>query len=85
MATFKKRLLQFFNFVGVVLLRGFDGKMIESRSFHEATKVTFDNLADDVIKCYVATKEPLDKAGTTPTITSTKFLNFLPQFCLYVV
>ena len=56
-------MLQFYNFVGVVLLRGFDGKMIESRSFHEATKVTFDNLADDVIKCYVATKEPLDKAG----------------------
>ena len=61
---------------GVVLLRGLNGQLIESRSFHEATKVTFDNLADDVIKGYVATREPLDKAGTILKI----YLNFSQNF-----
>ena len=48
---------------GVVLLRGLNGKPIDERVFHEATRVTFDNLSNDVIKGYVASGEPLDKAG----------------------
>ncbi|XP_028402666.1 probable bifunctional dTTP/UTP pyrophosphatase/methyltransferase protein [Dendronephthya gigantea] len=33
------------------------------RQFDEVTKVTFGSLTDEMIKTYVATKEPLDKAG----------------------
>ena len=52
---------------GVVILSNHtkDGpsqKMIEY-SFHAVTKVEFDDLADDVIKAYVETGEPMDKAG----------------------
>jgi septum formation protein len=31
--------------------------------FYEATQVTFDAISDDVIRAYVATGEPSDKAG----------------------
>lgn len=48
---------------GVVILRGLGGELKEERVFHEATKVTFDNLSDEIIRAYVATGEPLDKAG----------------------
>jgi len=52
---------------GVVILSnhtkdGQSQKMIE-HSFHAVTKVEFDDLADDVIKAYVETGEPMDKAG----------------------
>ena len=32
-------------------------------SFHAVTKVEFDDLSEDVIKAYVDTGEPMDKAG----------------------
>ena len=32
-------------------------------SFHESTDVTFRELDDETIRAYVATKDPLDKAG----------------------
>jgi len=48
---------------GVVLLRGIEGRHLGTTIFHEATRVTFDDLSDDVIKGYVAMGEPLDKAG----------------------
>jgi len=52
---------------GVVILSNYtkDGpsqNMIE-HSFHSVTKVEFDDLAEDVIKAYVETGEPMDKAG----------------------
>lgn len=33
-------------------------------SFHESSTVTFAALEDDVIRAYVETGEPLDKAGS---------------------
>ena len=33
------------------------------RQFDEVTNVTFGSLTDQIIKTYVATKEPLDKSG----------------------
>lgn len=35
----------------------------ESAVFHDIAKVTFDQLSDDEINAYIATGEPMDKAG----------------------
>jgi septum formation protein len=45
---------------GFALLRVPDGKM---RVSHETTRVWFSNMTDAEIDSYVATEEPLDKAG----------------------
>lgn len=45
-------------FTGVTLLRG-----EERLSFHEKTEVTVDELTEEEIAKYVASGEPLDKAG----------------------
>ena len=52
---------------GVVILTNYskDG-LSENKfenSFHSVTKVEFDDLTEDVIKAYVETGEPMDKAG----------------------
>ena len=36
---------------------------VERKKFHAVTRVNFDELSDDVIKGYVGTGEPMDKAG----------------------
>ena len=36
----------------------------KEHTFHEASQVTFGELTDEVINAYVATGEPLDKAGS---------------------
>ncbi len=33
-------------------------------TFHEASRVTFNTLTDEEIKSYIATNEPMDKAGS---------------------
>ena len=50
-------------FIGVVLLRGNNGQLLSETVFHEATKVSFDDLSDEIIKSYVDSGEPMDKAG----------------------
>jgi len=46
---------------GVVLLVA--GRRESDKSFHEVTKVNFDELSEDVVQAYVASGEPGDKAG----------------------
>lgn len=49
---------------GVTLLRpATGGEKYSIHQFDEITKVTFGTLTDEIIKMYVDTKEPLDKAG----------------------
>lgn len=45
-------------FTGVAIIRG-----EKISNFCEATEVVFNKLTDDEIRNYVATKEPMDKAG----------------------
>lgn len=45
-------------FTGVTLLRG-----EKALSFYAETKVTFYDLSEDTIEQYIATGEPMDKAG----------------------
>ncbi len=48
-------------FTGVSIRDTSTGKV---KTFHEETKVTFFDVSDEEIKNYVATKDPLDKAGS---------------------
>ncbi|XP_046854012.1 dTTP/UTP pyrophosphatase-like [Xenia sp. Carnegie-2017] len=52
---------------GVTLLKPINNKINEEpceiRQFEEVTKVTFGKLTDQIIRTYVATKEPMDKSG----------------------
>lgn len=50
-------------YTGVTLLWRRGGKW-ESHSFAECTEVTFYPVSDEEIRAYVATKDPLDKAGS---------------------
>ncbi|XP_071951501.1 probable bifunctional dTTP/UTP pyrophosphatase/methyltransferase protein [Antedon mediterranea] len=50
-------------YTGVVLNKAFQDGTHQQVIFHEATDVKFGNLPADVIKSYVNTGEPMDKAG----------------------
>ncbi len=50
-------------YTGVTLLYWRSGEVVQVNSFHEATKVHFYPMADEEIASYVATRDPLDKAG----------------------
>eukprot|EP01135_Chromosphaera_perkinsii_P002301 Nk52_evm87s221 gene=Nk52_evmTU87s221 len=47
----------------VILFRHTVKEEYQEYKFFERTEVCFDSLSDDVIRGYVATKEPMDKAG----------------------
>lgn len=49
-------------YTGVTLLKVAGG--ITRKTFHECTKVNFYEMSEDEIHKYVATKDPLDKAGS---------------------
>ncbi|MCR5719792.1 MAG: Maf family protein [Lachnospiraceae bacterium] len=49
-------------YTGVTLICK-EGKEVITRTFHEATKVFFYEMSDEEILDYIATKEPMDKAG----------------------
>lgn len=48
-------------FTGVTVIDTDDGK---TETFYEETKVTFYDVSDEEILAYIATKDPLDKAGS---------------------
>lgn len=54
-------------YTGVVLVtpnnQGGPDSEFNIRSFHEATDVTMTRMTSDIIKYYISTKEPMDKAG----------------------
>lgn len=50
-------------YTGVSLLRLWDGRK-EQISFAEATYVSIANMSPEEIRRYIATKEPMDKAGS---------------------
>ncbi len=41
-----------------------DGQKRETHTFYESTKVFVDELTEENIQTYIATKEPMDKAGS---------------------
>lgn len=49
---------------GVTILRTFDGKIVYRKTFSECTEVVFYDLSEKEIDEYVATGEPMDKAGS---------------------
>lgn len=50
-------------YTGVTMLRRRNAKEVEKRTFSEATKVHFYAMSQEEISAYVASKDPLDKAG----------------------
>ena len=54
-------------YTGVTVLKvkgdGVQDVQVECSTFHECTKVLFFTMSDEEIGTYVATKDPLDKAG----------------------
>ena len=50
-------------YTGVVILENLRGDDVNETSFAVGTGVTFDQLSDDLIRDYVETGEPMDKAG----------------------
>lgn len=54
-----------FHFVstGVTLIKVSGGKVMDTGNFCETTKVYVEPLTDEEIQEYIATKEPMDKAG----------------------
>lgn len=49
--------------IAVLASDGRDGRDIRMATAHEVTEVTFATLTDDIIARYVASGEPMDKAG----------------------
>lgn len=49
-------------FTGVFMLLRIDGEIFKT-SFVEETKVTFNNIDEELMKNYIATRDSLDKAG----------------------
>ena len=50
-------------FTGVTFAKVHDKEIVETRSFYEETLVYMLDYSDDIIDMYVASGEPLDKAG----------------------
>ncbi len=50
-------------YTGVTLLRRTGKSSVEKKTFHEETSVFFYPMSEKEIRSYVATKDPLDKAG----------------------
>jgi len=50
-------------YTGIAIVPVRDGRIGDALSDYAVTDVTFDNIPDDVVRAYVATGEPLDKAG----------------------
>jgi len=63
-------------YTGLCLIAVRDGVAEEVQTDHAVTDVTFDTLADDTVAAYVATGEPLDKAGAYGI--QGKALSFIP-------
>ncbi len=50
-------------FTGVTLIAVRDGEEVLRDTFHEVTKVNVAGMSDEEIEAYVATGDPMDKAG----------------------
>ena len=50
-------------YTGVTLVKKIAPDELKSHSFYEGSEVRMAELSDDVIKSYIETGEPLDKAG----------------------
>lgn len=50
-------------YTGVTLLHRKPGEAVERKTFHEATEVEFFPMTEEEILQYIATGDPLDKAG----------------------
>ncbi len=48
---------------GVCLLKSQNGELVKEKLFSEGTEVTFDTLSDQIVRGYVESGEPMDKAG----------------------
>lgn len=51
-------------FTGVTVCLTIDGSIQKTDTFHEETKVFMRDFSDEEINAYIATKEPMDKAGS---------------------
>lgn len=50
-------------YTGVCIIIAENGKITESKNYHVATAVTVTDMSDEEINEYIATGEPMDKAG----------------------
>jgi septum formation protein len=64
-------------YTGICVIQVLNGSIAEIHTDYERTDVTFAEIADDVIAAYVATGEPLDKAGAYGI--QGKALAFIPR------
>lgn len=63
-------------YTGLCLIPVANGALGDAQTAHAVTDVTFDTLTDETIAAYVATGEPLDKAGAYGI--QGKALSFVP-------